>query len=84
MSNGFTHGKVDRHQEQIEENIQLAEVEAKTERLREKIVTLREQIRRIDTIREELKQPAGSQSLADRLGLALDDLSGHGHWYGRS
>src|SRR6476469_1160808 len=65
----FTPGKVDRRQEQIEQSIQRylealetadrtqpAEVEAKTERLREKIATLREQVRRMDTVREELKQ----------------------------
>src|SRR6476469_9265378 len=65
----FTPGKVDKRQEQIEQSIQRylealetadrtqpAEVEAKTERLREKIATLREQVRRMDTVREELKQ----------------------------
>src|SRR4029453_16885410 len=65
----FTPGKVDKRQEQIEESIQgylsaletadrtqPAEVEAKTERLREKISTLREQMQRMDTIREELKK----------------------------
>ena len=53
----FTPGKVDKRQEQIEESVQRylsaletadrtqpAEVEAKTERLREKISTLREQM----------------------------------------
>ena len=75
----FTPGKVDRRQQQIEESIQRylsaletadrtqpAEVEAKTERLREKISTLREQMRRMDTIREELKQQPDEQiSLTD-------------------
>ena len=75
----FTPGKVDRRQEQIEESIQRylkaletadrtqpAEVEAKTERLREKIATLREQMQRMDTIREELKQQPDEQiSLTD-------------------
>ena len=75
----FTPGKVDKRQEQIEESIQRyltaletadrtqpAEVEAKTERLREKISTLREQMRRMDTIREELKQQPDEQiSLTD-------------------
>ena len=59
----FTPGKVDKRQEQIEESIQRyltaletadrtqpAEVEAKTERLREKISTLRQQMRRMDAI----------------------------------
>jgi transposase len=75
----FTPGKVDKRQQQIEESIQRylsaletadrtqpAEVEAKTERLREKISTLREQMRRMDTIREELKQQPDEQiSLTD-------------------
>ena len=75
----FTPGKVDRRQQQIEESIQRyldalatadrtqpAEVEAKTERLREKIQTLREQMRRMDAIREELKrQPEEQLSLTD-------------------
>jgi len=75
----FTPGKVDKRQEQIEESIerylkaletadrtQPAEVEAKTERLREKISTLREQMRRMDAIREELKQQPDAQiSLTD-------------------
>jgi transposase len=64
----FTPNKVDRRQQQIEESIrrylealdtadrtQPAEVEAKTERLREKIETLRGQMRRMDAIREQLK-----------------------------
>jgi transposase len=75
----FTPGKVDKRQEQIEESIQRyltaletadrtqpAEVEAKTERLREKISTLREQMRRMETIREELKKRPDEQiSLTD-------------------
>ena len=75
----FTPGKVDRRQQQIEESIQRyldaletadrtqpAEVEAKTERLREKIKTLRQQMRRMDQIREELKQQPDEQlSLTD-------------------
>jgi len=75
----FTPGKVDKRQEQIEESVQRylsaletpdrtqpAEVEAKTERLREKISTLREQMQRMDTIREELKkQPDEQISLTD-------------------
>lgn len=75
----FTPGKVDKRQEQIEQSIQRylqaletadrtqpPEVEAKTERLREKINTLREQMRRMDVIREELKQQPDEQiSLTD-------------------
>jgi len=75
----FTPGKVDKRQEQIEQSIQRyltaletadrtqpAEVEAKTERLREKISTLRQQMRRMDAIREELKQQPDEQiSLTD-------------------
>jgi transposase len=75
----FTPGKVDKRQQQIEQSIerylaaletadrtQPAEVEAKTERLREKIQTLREQMRRMDAVREELKrQPEEQLSLTD-------------------
>ena len=75
----FTPGKVDQRQQQIEESIhrylsaletadrtQPADVEAKTERLREKISTLREQMRRMDAIRNELKhQPDQQMSLTD-------------------
>jgi transposase len=66
--------KVDKRQEQIEESIQRyltaletadrtqpAEVEAKTERLREKIETLRGQMRRMDAIREQLKSAPDEQ-----------------------
>jgi len=73
----FTPGKVDKRQEQIEQSIQRyltalatadrtqpAEVEAKTGRLRQKIATLREQMQRMDTIRDELQQqPDGQLSL---------------------
>jgi hypothetical protein len=75
----FTPGKVDKRQEQIEQSIQRylkaletadrtqpAEVEAKTERLQEKIKTLREQMQRMDTIRDQLKrQPEQQISLTD-------------------
>lgn len=75
----FTPGKIDKRQQQIEQSIerylaaletadrtQPAEVEAKTERLQEKIKTLREQMRRMDAIRKELKQqPDGQLSQTD-------------------
>ena len=75
----FTSGKIDRRKQQIEESIQRyldalatadrtqpVEVDAKTERLREKIKTLQEQMRRMDRIREELThQPDGQISLTD-------------------
>jgi transposase len=75
----FTPGKVDKREQQIAESLQRylsaletadrtqpAEVEAKTERLREKISTLRAQMRRMDAIREELKQHPDEQiSLTD-------------------
>ena len=64
----FTPGKIDKRQEQIEQSIQRyldaletadrtqpVEIEAKTERLQEKIKKLRQQMRRMDQIREELK-----------------------------
>ena len=75
----FTPGKIDRRQEQIEQSIQRyldaletadrtqpAEVEAKTERLQEKIKKLREQMLRLDSLREQLKDlPDGQISLTD-------------------
>jgi transposase len=75
----FTPNKVERRQQQIEESIrrylealetadrtQPAEVEAKTERLREKIETLRQQTRRMEAIREQLKTaPDGQISETD-------------------
>jgi transposase len=70
----FTPNKVERRQQQIEESIQRyldaletadrtqpAEVEAKTERLREKIKTLREQMKRMEAIGEQLKGTADEQ-----------------------
>ena len=70
----FTPNKVDRRQQQIEESIrryldaletadrtQPVEVEAKTERLREKIETLRQQTRRMEAIREQLKTTPDEQ-----------------------
>ena len=75
----FTPGKIDKRQEQIEQSIQRylealetadrtqpAEVDAKTERLREKISTLREHMRRMEAVREQLKQHPDEQiSLTD-------------------
>ena len=75
----FTPGKIDGRQRQIEESIQRylqaldtadrtqpAEVEAKTERLKDKIKTLREQMRRMDSMKEQLKQqPEPQLSLTD-------------------
>jgi transposase len=75
----FTPGKVDKRQQQIEQSVerylaaletadrtQPVEVEAKAERLREKIQTLREQMRQMDAMREELKQqPDGQLSQTD-------------------
>jgi len=75
----FTPGKIDGRKRQIEESIyrylqaldtadrtQPAEVEAKTERLQDKIKTLREQMRRLDSIKEQLKrQPEPQLSLTD-------------------
>ena len=70
----FTSGKIDKRQQQIEQSIerylvaletadrtQPAEVEAKTERLQEKIQTLREQMRRMEAMREELKRQPDEQ-----------------------
>jgi len=75
----FTPTKIERRQQQIEESIQRylealetadrtqpAEVQAKTERLREKIDTLRQQMRRMQRIKEQLKdEPDQQRSLTD-------------------
>jgi transposase len=75
----FTPGKIDKRQQQIEQSIQRyldaletadrtqpAEMEAKTERLRDKIERLRQQMRQLDQVKEDLKaQPDGQLSLTD-------------------
>jgi transposase len=75
----FTPGKIDKRQQQIEQSIQRyldaletadrtqpTGLEAKTERLQEKIKTLREQMRRMDQIKEQLtRQPEAQLSLTD-------------------
>lgn len=75
----FTHGKIDKRQQQIEESIQRymtaletadrtqpVELEAKTVRLQEKIARLRQQMRELDVVRQELKtQPDGQISTTD-------------------
>jgi transposase len=75
----FTPGKIDKRQQQLEESIQRyldaletadrtqpVEVEAKTERLQEKIKTLREQMRRMNRIKDRLtREPDGQLSLTD-------------------
>ena len=75
----FTHGKIDKRQEQIEESIQRylsaletadrtqpVDLEAKTVRLTDKIARLRQQMRELDTIKEQLKtQPDGQISRTD-------------------
>jgi transposase len=75
----FTPGKIDARQRQIEQSIQRyldaletadrtqpAEVEAKTERLTEKIKKLREQMKQLDDTKEKLKkEPDGQRSLTD-------------------
>jgi len=75
----FTPGKIEARQRQIEQSIQRyldaletadrtqpVEVEAKTERLTEKIKTLRAQMRQLDQTQQELKQvPDGQRSTTD-------------------
>jgi transposase len=75
----FTPGKIDKRQQQIEESIgryldalatadrtQPSEVEAKTERLQEKIKTLREQMKQLDRVKLQLAQQSTPQlSLTD-------------------
>jgi transposase len=76
----FTKGKVDKRQQQIEESIQRylvaldtadrtqpVELKAKTQRLQEKITRLRQQMRELDTVKEQLKtQPDGQISRTDQ------------------
>lgn len=75
----FTAGKIDKRQQQIEESIhrylvaldtadrtQPVEFEAKTNRLKDKIERLRQQMRVLDEVREQLKeQPDGQLSMTD-------------------
>ncbi len=75
----FTPGKIDKRQQQIEESIQRylnaletadrtqpAELEAKTDRLQDKIERLRRQMRQLDGIKEQLATgPDGQLSLTD-------------------
>lgn len=75
----FTNGKVDKRQQQVEENIQryLSALETadraeraglgdNTVRIKEKIAQLRQQLRELDAVREQLKaQPDGQLSTTD-------------------
>ena len=75
----FTPGKIDKRREQVGQSIQRyldapetadrtqpADLDAKTERLHEKIDRLRQQMRRLDQIEGELKtRPEGRISLTD-------------------
>lgn len=75
----FTAGKIDKRQQQIEESIhrylvaldtadrtQPAEFEAKTQRLKGKIELLRQQMRVLDEVRDQLReQPDGQLSMTD-------------------
>lgn len=77
----FTSGKIDKRQQQIEESIQRyltaletadrtqpAELEAKTTRLQDKIAQLRQQMRVLDAVKEQLKnEPEGQISLTIRM-----------------
>jgi len=75
----FTAGKIDKRQQQIEESIhrylvaldtadrtQPAELEARTQRLKGKIELLRQQMRVLDEVRDQLReQPDGQLSMTD-------------------
>jgi transposase len=75
----FTPAKIDKRQQQIEQSIQRyldaletadrtqpAQMEAKTERLQDKIQRLRQQMRQLDEVKQELKtHPDGQLSLTD-------------------
>ena len=82
----FTPGKIDARQRQIEQSIQRyldaletadrtqpAEVEAKTERLQDKIKKLREQMRRTGSDQGAAEARARRAALAHRSRCALDD-----------
>lgn len=75
----FTPGKIERRKQQIEQSVQRyldaletadrthsEEFQAKTNRLQQKIATLRDQMRRLDGIKEQLAcEPDGQLSLTD-------------------
>ena len=75
----FTPGKIERRKQQIEQSVQRyldaletadrthpEEFQAKTKRLQQKIATLRDQMRRLDGIKEQLaREPDGQLSLTD-------------------
>lgn len=75
----FTPGKIERRKQQIEQSVQRyldaletadrthpKEFQAKTKRLQQKIATLRDQMRRLDGIKEQLAcEPDGQLSLTD-------------------
>ena len=75
----FTPGKIERRKQQIEQSVQRyldaletadrthpEEFQAKTKRLQQKITTLRDQMRRLDGIKEQLAgEPDGQLSLTD-------------------
>jgi transposase len=82
----FTPAKVQKRREQIEENIQRylvaldtadrtlgpAEFKAKASRLKEKVTAMRDQMRRLDSIDERLKnEPDGQLSLTDKDSRAM-------------
>jgi transposase len=87
----FTTGKIDKRQQKIEESIQRylnaletadrtqpAELEAKTTRLQDKIAQLRQQLRVLDEVKEQLKSdPDGQISLTDPDARSMD-TSGRG------
>ena len=90
----FTPNKIDRRQQQIEESIQRyldaletadrtqpTEVQAKTERLREKLQTLREQMRRMDQVRvlEVRARRAGPLTDPDSRSM-ISQAKGTGSW----
>lgn len=79
LDRNFTTGKIDKRRQQIEESIQRyldaletadrtqpAELEARTSRLQNKIAQLRQQMRELDEMQEQLKnEPDGQVSLTD-------------------
>jgi hypothetical protein len=77
----FTAGKFDKRQKRIEESIrQPAELEAKPTRLQDKIARLREQMRNLDQIKEQLKiQPDGQLSMTNPDALHGDTRQGLGN-----
>jgi transposase len=92
----FTAGKIDKRQQQIEESVQryLDMIETadrisptgfdvKTVRLYEKIALLRQRMRELEQIKEQLKKRAGPTTVAYRSGFPLHHQRWQENWHRR-